>query len=137
MSTTSRTQENEDFKFYMSTGKDMGRSGQALRDWVQEKVDDTKEKQDRKEKEKQDIKEKKEEQDRLDRFAREEQERKDRLDREEKQQAHGLQMAQIGSTNSSPALGASARTQAHTFMPKWTEAEPEVWLDRAERVITT
>ncbi|XP_066941380.1 protein enabled homolog [Macrobrachium rosenbergii] len=91
------------------------------------------------------MREKKGEQDRLDRLAREEQERKEskeeqerkeRLEREEKQWAHELQMAQIGTASSSPAPGASALTQAHTFMPKWTEAEHEVWLDWAERVLS-
>ncbi|XP_066958744.1 uncharacterized protein [Macrobrachium rosenbergii] len=53
----------------------------------------------------------------------------------ERQRAHELQIAQTGTSNTPPTSGMSALSQAHAFMPKWTEAEPEVWLDRAEKVL--
>ncbi|XP_066966040.1 uncharacterized protein [Macrobrachium rosenbergii] len=69
MSTTSRTQQNEDFKFYMSSGKDMGLSGQALREWVQERINDAKVERGAERKAK-------EEQDSLDKLTKQERERK-------------------------------------------------------------
>ncbi|XP_066969109.1 selenoprotein V-like [Macrobrachium rosenbergii] len=34
-------------------------------------------------------------------------------------------MTQIGTTSSTPAPGSSAFAQAHTFVPRWSEAKPE------------
>ncbi|XP_066972396.1 uncharacterized protein [Macrobrachium rosenbergii] len=137
-----RAQQNEDFKFYMSAGKDMGLSGQDLRAWVQERVDDAKaerarereeREREREERERERIaQEQREERDRIAQEKREEREWEDR----ERQRAHELQMLERQpATPPPPAAGMSALSQAHSFMPKWTESEPEVWLERAERVL--
>ncbi|XP_066979097.1 mediator of RNA polymerase II transcription subunit 15-like [Macrobrachium rosenbergii] len=34
-----------------------------------------------------------------------------------------------------PAVGMSALSQAHSFMPKWTEAEPKIWFKCTKRVL--
>ncbi|XP_066965600.1 uncharacterized protein [Macrobrachium rosenbergii] len=38
---STRSQQSEDFKFFMSSGKELGLSGRELRDWVQERMEAT------------------------------------------------------------------------------------------------